>query len=68
MYYWIVKAYCPSTGMTVKNQDLTNSYLQVESIAREEADQLAAKMKGRTGVDWEGRIEWVAATTKLPQN
>ena len=65
MYYWIVKAYCPETGMTVKNQDLTNSHLQIESIALEEAQQLCAKMKGRTGLDWEPRVEWVKVSEKL---
>lgn len=65
MHYWIVQAFCEETGMTVKNQDLTNSYLQVESIAQEEADQLAAKMTARTGHAWVGKIMWVAATAKI---
>ena len=67
-YYWIVKAYCEKTGMTVKNQDLTNSHLQNAVIAQEEADALAAKMTARTGDVWVGVIEWVAVTEKVQQD
>jgi|AntAceMinimDraft_1070359.scaffolds.fasta_scaffold06828_7 nitrate/TMAO reductase-like tetraheme cytochrome c subunit len=56
--YLIVKARS-ATGQTVKNQELDGSRftLAQRAIAQQVADQLAAKMTARTGVQWTGFLE-----------
>ena len=57
--YLMVKARNLVTGQTVKNQDLTGARLELRqrTIAEDQADQLAVKMSGRTGQEWQGFVE-----------
>jgi hypothetical protein len=54
-----IKARNTVTNMTVKSQDLTGTRFTPgqRALAQESADQLAAKMAGRTGEPWVGFVE-----------
>ena len=64
--YLLSKARNTVTGQTVKNQDLTGARftLQQRGMAQELADLLAAKMTGRTGVQWIGFVEEYTPTER----
>jgi hypothetical protein len=64
--YLMVKARNLVTGQTVKNQDLTGARLELRqrTIAEDQANQLAVKMSGRTGQEWQGFVEVYTPTSR----
>jgi hypothetical protein len=56
--YLLPKARNTVTGQTIKTQDLTGTRfaLNQRRLAKDMADQTAAKMSARTGVLWEGYL------------
>ena len=57
--YLITKARNIITGQTVMEQDLSGQRFELRqrALAKDQADQLAAKMTRNTGETWQGFVE-----------
>ena len=64
--YLITKARNIITGQTVMEQDLTGARFELRQrvLAKDQADQLAAKMTRNTGETWQGFVEVYTPSTR----